>query len=167
MPDLSAHLVSEQETKTTGEKPVSGRGAAPGRRGDRDPGEHDEPASADGSEQVTKHFVLDTNVLLHNPNALFVFEDNHIVIPFPVIEELDKMKRRDDDIGRNARQCIRHLDRLRGLGSLIEGVDWAQAEGDPTLRKSIPAHSKTGSIRIDTARHERPDALLRTLALQT
>jgi predicted ribonuclease YlaK len=60
-----------------------------------------------------KHFVLDTNVLLHNPNALFVFQDNHVVIPYPVIEELDKMKRRDDDIGRNARAAIRHLDRLR------------------------------------------------------
>ena len=45
-------------------------------------------------EGKIKHFVLDTNVLLHNPNALFVFEDNHVVIPYPVIEELDTMKRR-------------------------------------------------------------------------
>src|SRR5262245_54582129 len=71
-----------------------------------------------------KHFVLDTNVLLHNPNALFVFQDNHVIIPFAVIEELDKLKRLDTDIGRNARECIRHLDRLRARGRLIEGVEW-------------------------------------------
>ncbi|MCB1281405.1 MAG: PhoH family protein, partial [Salinibacterium sp.] len=55
---------------------------------------------SDGKTGV-KHFVLDTNVLLHNPDALFVFEENHVVVPYPVIEELDAMKRREDDIGRN------------------------------------------------------------------
>jgi PhoH-like ATPase len=39
-----------------------------------------------------KHFVVDTNVLLHNPNALFMFADNEVIIPFDVIEELDKFK---------------------------------------------------------------------------
>ena len=63
----------------------------------------------------TKHFVLDTNVLLHNPEALFLFEDNHVVIPFTVIEELDSFKKNNDEIGRNARQVIRHLDALPQL----------------------------------------------------
>jgi predicted ribonuclease YlaK len=72
--------------------------------------------------------VLDTNVLLHNPNAIFVFEENNVIIPYPVIEELDTMKRREDDIGRNARQCIRHLDRLRKLGKLTEQVSWGDME---------------------------------------
>src|SRR5262245_8878724 len=71
-----------------------------------------------GDEGV-KHFVLDTNVLLHNPNALFVFQEHEVVIPFAVIEELDQLKRGNDDIGRNARETIRHLDRLRGAGRLI------------------------------------------------
>ena len=69
-----------------------------------------------------KHFVLDTNVLLHNPSALFMFKDNEVVIPFDVIEELDKFKTNTDDLGRNARTVIRHLDRLREKGNLSEGV---------------------------------------------
>jgi PhoH-like ATPase len=69
-----------------------------------------------------KHFVLDTNVLLHNPSALFMFADNHVVIPFPVVEELDQFKKGTDDLGRNAREVIRHLDRLRGEGNLTEGI---------------------------------------------
>jgi len=69
-----------------------------------------------------KHFVLDTNVLLHNPNALFMFADNEVIIPFDVIEELDKFKAGTDDLGRNARTVIRHLDRLREKGNLSEGV---------------------------------------------
>jgi PhoH-like ATPase len=69
-----------------------------------------------------KHFVIDTNVLLHNPSAIFMFADNEVVIPFDVIEELDKFKGSTDDLGRNARTVIRHLDRLREMGNLSEGV---------------------------------------------
>src|SRR5882672_1150379 len=79
------------------------------------------------TEQELKHFVLDTNVLLHNPNAPFVFKEHHVVIPFAVIEELDKLKRGNDDVGRNARECIRHLDKLRARGRLIEGVRWGES----------------------------------------
>lgn len=74
------------------------------------------------SDGHIKHFVLDTNVLLHNPNALFMFADNEVVIPFDVIEELDKFKASTDDLGRNARTVIRHLDHLRSMGDLSEGV---------------------------------------------
>src|SRR6476620_5054842 len=69
-----------------------------------------------------KHFVVDTNVLLHNPNAIFLFADNEVIIPFDVIEELDKFKAGTDDLGRNARTVIRHLDQLRQKGNLSEGV---------------------------------------------
>jgi PhoH-like ATPase len=69
-----------------------------------------------------KTFVVDTNVLLYNPNALFLFGDNDVVIPFDVLEELDKFKVNTDDLGRNARSAIRHLDHLRTLGNLSEGV---------------------------------------------
>ncbi len=71
-----------------------------------------------------KHFVLDTNVLLHNPAALYMFDDNEVVIPFVVLEELDKFKKQNDDVGRNAREVIRHLDQLRAKGHLAEGVTW-------------------------------------------
>lgn len=72
---------------------------------------------------MRKTYVLDTNVLLHNPDALFAFEDNNVVIPFAVIEEIDNQKKRPDEIGRNARVVSRELDGLRELRSLSEGVD--------------------------------------------
>ncbi|MEN8189530.1 MAG: PhoH family protein [Thermodesulfobacteriota bacterium] len=70
----------------------------------------------------TKHFVLDTNVILHNGEALTSFADNHVILPMTVIEELDNFKRHNDELGRNARYAIRLLDRLRGQGSLKDGV---------------------------------------------
>jgi PhoH-like ATPase len=76
-----------------------------------------------------KTFVIDTNVLLHNPNALFMFTDNEVVIPFDVIEELDKFKVATDDLGRNARTAIRHLDSLRERGDLSEGVPVKETGG--------------------------------------
>ncbi len=69
-----------------------------------------------------KYFVLDTNVLLHNPSALFSFADNEVIIPFDVLEELDKFKTNPNDLGRNARSVIRHLDGLREKGNLADGV---------------------------------------------
>ncbi|MFH0782395.1 MAG: PhoH family protein [Pseudomonadota bacterium] len=69
-----------------------------------------------------KYFVLDTNVLLHNPEAINSFGDNYVVLPMTVIEELDNFKRVNDELGRSARQVIRHLDRLRSQGTLRDGV---------------------------------------------
>ncbi|MBF0197319.1 MAG: PhoH family protein [Planctomycetes bacterium] len=69
-----------------------------------------------------KTFVLDTNVLLHDPNSLHSFQDNNVVLPMAVIEELDSMKTRSDEIGRNARRVIRDLDNLRDRGKLGDGV---------------------------------------------
>ncbi len=72
---------------------------------------------------MRKTYVLDTNVLLHNPDAIFAFEDNNVVVPFAVIEEIDNQKKRQDEIGRNARVVSRELDALRGENRLSEGVD--------------------------------------------
>jgi PhoH-like ATPase len=69
-----------------------------------------------------KFFVLDTNVLLHNAEALSSFGDNSVVLPMTVIEELDKFKSRSDELGRNARMVVRELDALRQKGHLDEGV---------------------------------------------
>ncbi len=98
-----------------------------------------------------KYYVLDTNVLLHNPSALFVFQDNHVVIPYPVLEELDAMKRREDDVGRAARSAIRWLDRLRKYGKLTEGV--------PLSKLGANAQGATGTLSIDINDHERPAIL--------
>lgn len=78
---------------------------------------------------AAKQFVLDTNVLLHNPSAIFMFADNEVVIPFDVIEELDGFKTATDDLGRNARTVIRHLDALRATGNIAEGIQVPQTGG--------------------------------------
>ncbi|RMH11040.1 MAG: PhoH family protein [Planctomycetota bacterium] len=116
------------------------------------------PSIKQANDKV-KHFVLDTNVLLHNPNALFVFQENNVVIPYPVIEELDKLKRREDDIGRNARACIRHLDRLREAGKLTEGIAWGQVNLGPEAAPSAAANGQTGTIRIDVHEYARPPVI--------
>ena len=69
-----------------------------------------------------KIFVLDTNVLIHNPRALFAFDDNRVVIPIVVIEEIDQFKKGLDEKSRNARQIGRYLDDLRKSGKLQDGV---------------------------------------------
>ena len=71
---------------------------------------------------MSKIFVLDTNVLLHDPKALFAFQDNEVIIPAVVLEEMDSKKRNADELGRNARMVSRLLDGLREHGHLHHGV---------------------------------------------
>ena len=71
---------------------------------------------------MKKTFCLDTNVLLYDSESLFAFDDNTVVIPLVVLEELDRKKSIQSEIGRNARQVSRHLDTLRSQGSLSDGV---------------------------------------------
>ncbi|MCD4813777.1 PhoH family protein [bacterium] len=71
---------------------------------------------------MKKTFILDTNVLLHNPEALKMFADNLVVIPIVALEELDKFKKGNDEKGKNARHVSRFIDKLRGQGSLSKGV---------------------------------------------
>lgn len=71
---------------------------------------------------MKKTFILDTNVLLHDVNCLYAFEDNDIIIPMAVIEELDNFKTGGDTRGKNARMASRTLDEMRKLGRLNEGV---------------------------------------------
>lgn len=75
-----------------------------------------------------KIFVLDTNVLLHDPQAIFKFEENTVVIPIYVIEEVDQFKKELSERGRNARLIARTLDELREQNghSLQNGVDIAE-----------------------------------------
>jgi PhoH-like ATPase len=76
-----------------------------------------------GLNGMKKYFVLDTNVLLHNSDSIISFADNIVVLPMTVIEELDRFKSHNDELGRNARKVIRTLDCLRKKGKLGKGVD--------------------------------------------
>ena len=70
---------------------------------------------------MRKTFVLDTNVILHNPRSLVSFADNIVLLPIEVLEELDRFKRNHDERGRNARIAIRMLDEFREKGEPGEG----------------------------------------------
>ena len=69
-----------------------------------------------------KNYIIDTNVLLHDPHSLLSFEENAVLIPIEVIEEIDRFKRESSELGQNARMVSRMLDGFRGDGSLSEGV---------------------------------------------
>lgn len=72
---------------------------------------------------MKKNYVLDTNVLLHDPQSIYKFEDNDLYVPIYVIEEIDTFKRDSGERGRNARSVVRNLDGLReGGGTLSAGV---------------------------------------------
>jgi PhoH-like ATPase len=72
---------------------------------------------------MKKIFVLDTNVLIHDPEAFLHFEDNDVVLPITVIEELDKLKRGNGEIPYSSRQTLRLIDTYRQKGKLAEGVE--------------------------------------------
>ena len=83
---------------------------------------------------MQKTYILDTNVLIQAPYALQSFEDNHLVLPLAVLEELDGLKNAEGERGANARQAIRYLESLRTAGNLLEGVS---LPGGGTLRLEV------------------------------
>lgn len=88
---------------------------------------------------MKKTFCIDTNVFLYDPNAIFSFEDNDVIIPFCVLEEIDKQKHRSfDEVGKNARATNRILDELRKQGDLTKGV---KLPGGGTLKIAKSVYS--------------------------
>ena len=93
---------------------------------------------------MKKIFVIDTNVILHDPTAILRFEDNEIILPIAVIEELDRFKKQPQMIGRNAREVSRTLDELRTSGHLTKGVNLSNggtlrvALGDRQTLQELP-----------------------------
>ena len=81
---------------------------------------------APSSSESSKLFVLDTNVLLHDANCLFKFEEHHVFIPMMVLEELDKQKKGLSEVARNARQVSRYLEALVEGHDLQQGLDLNQ-----------------------------------------
>ena len=72
---------------------------------------------------MRKKYILDTNVLIHDPNSIFNFEDNEVILPIHVIEEVDKLKRNQGDVGSSARVVSRNIDKLREKSCLSSGVE--------------------------------------------
>ncbi|MBL8610850.1 MAG: PhoH family protein [Myxococcales bacterium] len=107
---------------------------------------------------MKKNYVLDTNILLHDPRAIFKFEDNNVIIPIYVIEEIDQFKREGSERGRNARTVVRLLDELRESGgSLSKGVVLQSGGG---LRVAVPQKRPELPTAIDKAAMD--NAILQT-----
>jgi len=96
---------------------------------------------------MKKNYVVDTNVLLHDPFAIFKFEDNDLILPIYVIEEIDQFKRESTERGRNARTVTRLLDAERAKnGSLQAGVPIGDGG---TLRVHVPDQRPTLDIALN------------------
>lgn len=80
---------------------------------------------------MKKTYVIDTNVLIQNPHALHCFEDNSVVLPLVVVEELDALKKTEGEKGSNARSAVRILESYRMKGDLLKGV---KSEAGGTIR---------------------------------
>ena len=89
---------------------------------------------------TTKCYVIDTNVLLHAPSAIFSFSEHTVVIPEVVIEELDRFKKESSDRGANSRHVSRLIDKFRVTGNLLEGVKLNEFGGVLRLEAN---HTKT------------------------
>ncbi len=94
------------------------------------------------AKRKTKIFILDTNVILHDATCIHNFQDNDIVIPMPVLEELDHFKRGNQVINHNAREFVRTLDAMLGKKIFSTGY---------------PLGEKKGTIRIAITREVHPD----------
>ncbi|MHB1309430.1 MAG: PhoH family protein [Limisphaerales bacterium] len=88
-----------------------------------------------------KNYVLDTNVLLHDPHSLLNFKENNVLIPIEVIEEIDRFKRESSELGQNARTVSRMLDGWRREGHLSAGV---KLPNGGLLRIVLPAKTAAG-----------------------
>ncbi|WP_028230455.1 PhoH family protein [Paraburkholderia mimosarum] len=119
---LEARTGGDEAPVARGGKPVStkasGGAAAPATRPGTKKRVHPEE-----STEVQKLFVLDTNVLMHDPTCLFRFEEHDVYLPMMTLEELDNHKKGMSEVARNARQVSRTLDQLvANAGPISEGI---------------------------------------------
>jgi len=112
---------------------------------------------------MKKIFVLDTNVLLNNPRAVYSFEENDVIIPLAVLEEIDNLKTQGSDLGFNARETSRILEKLRTKGNLDKGVEIDEGgkvkiliNGELEIPESLTSNKMDNRI-ISTAIHLQED----------
>ena len=90
-----------------------------------------------GKPRLPKIFVLDTNIILHDSRSIYNFQENDLVIPIAVIEELDKFKKSTDVLGYNAREFMRKIDILSADKNFFKGEGFSLGKGLGTLRVEI------------------------------
>ena len=101
----------------------------------------------------TKLFVLDTNVLMHDPTSLFRFEEHDVYIPMATLEELDNNKKGMSEVARNARQASRYLDEM------VSGAEASIAEGIPLERHGDKSASGKLFLQTEAINGELPARL--------
>lgn len=94
-----------------------------------------------------KTFIIDTSVLLYDKSSIHSLPGNDVVIPIVVLDELDRFKEKQGILGESARYINRYLDKLRGQGSLHDGVT---IDGDQTIRVDVGTHEVPGSLDAAT-----------------
>ena len=107
------------------------------------------------------NYILDTNILLHTPQAIFSFPNSNVLIPIEVIEEMEKFKRDMNELGRNSRNAAQLLDDLRGRGRLGEGV---HLDDGTVVQIVCTSREAETPLRLRTSRQA--DARILSLALR-
>lgn len=108
----------------------------------------------------SKIFVLDTNVLLHEYRAIYSFQENDIVIPITVLEELDKFKKGHDEINFHAREFTRELDKLAGDDLFSEGIPLGKGLG----KIYVETHKKYSKKVLEAFQEQIPDHRILSIA---
>ncbi|GJQ63089.1 MAG: phosphate starvation protein PhoH [Melioribacteraceae bacterium] len=104
--------------------------------------------------KVAKTFILDTNVILHDPNCIHQFQENNIVLPLAVIEEIDYFKRGSNVININARQFARTMDAITGSAIFNGGVSLGDGKGKVRVEITKGLHKDIQeAFREDSADH--------------
>lgn len=112
---------------------------------------------------MRKNFVIDTNIIIHDPNCFEKFEENNVYVPYPVIEELDGKKKDKGEAGFCAREGIRNLFGYRDEGNLINGVRTGGG-GNLFLYMDEQAVLDAGSVLPKGWNPGKPDNLILVLA---
>src|SRR5699024_8550238 len=94
-------------------------------------------------------FVLDTNVLMHDPTALFRFDEHDVFIPMVVLEELDAGKKGTSEVARNVRQTSRFFD------ALVGGLSQAEIEQGISLNQRLGMATENGASKETPSPHGR------------
>lgn len=119
---------------------------------------------------VTRAYVLDTNVLMHDPTAMFRFEEHNIFLPMVVLEELDAAKKGTSEVARNARQASRFLDELitaHGTDAIDDGIPLATPNGLDLGQQTGKLYLQTQADRgpVVGSNGSKPDNLILSAAL--
>lgn len=108
-------------------------------------------------KSTKKIFVLDTNVILHDPRSIYTFQDNDIVLPLTVLEELDHFKKGESQLNYQARLFMRELDKLSGKQLFTKGVPLGEGRGHLIIE---PVRGFSEQMMLSFKEHTQDDRII-------